>query len=118
LRLDLRSEYPRARELFEQSLAVYRSLDDAWEIVGSVSSLALVVLEAARLYAAASVSRESVGDEMFEAEVRPDPAPSIAHLRSSLGEQAFDEAWEQGQAMSLDQSLAYALAEADARATP
>ena len=41
----LQHEYPRARELFEQSLAILRSLDDAWGILGSLSSLALVALE-------------------------------------------------------------------------
>ena len=50
---------------------------------------------------------------MFEGEVWPDPAPHIAHVRSVLGEQAFAEAWAQGKAMTLDQSLAYALAEAE-----
>ncbi len=37
--------YPRARELFEQSLAILRSLDDAWGVLGSLSGLALVALE-------------------------------------------------------------------------
>ena len=48
---------------------------------------------------------------MFEGEVWPDPAPHIARLRSVLGEPAFDETWAQGTAMTLDQSLAYALKE-------
>src|SRR4029077_16539962 len=106
----LQGEYARARELYEQSLAIHRSLDDAWGILGSLSGLAFVALEeddtetarrildeslellrksghhyraaqglelaarlaaaqnrnrrAARLYAAASVSRESIGAEM------------------------------------------------------
>ena len=41
----LQGNYPRARELFEQSLAILRSLDDAWGILGSLSGLALVALE-------------------------------------------------------------------------
>ena len=40
-----KATYPRARELFEQSLAILRSLDDAWGILGSLSGLALVALE-------------------------------------------------------------------------
>jgi non-specific serine/threonine protein kinase len=155
----LQENYPRARDLFEQSLAIHRSLDDAWGTLGAISSLALLALEegdneaarrlldeslellrirrhhyrvakslelsarlaaaqdrnrrAARLFAAASVSRESVGREMFEGEVWPDPAPHIAHVRSVLGELAFAEAWAHGKAMTLDQSIAYALAEAE-----
>ena len=38
-------DYPQARELFEQSLAILRSLDDAWGTLGSLSGLALVALE-------------------------------------------------------------------------
>ena len=41
----LQGNYPRARELFEQSLAILRSLDDAWGTQGSLSGLALVALE-------------------------------------------------------------------------
>ena len=41
----LQGNYPRARELFEQSLAILRSLDDAWGTLGSLSGLALVALE-------------------------------------------------------------------------
>ena len=41
----------------------------------------------------------------------PDPDTAVAELRSALGEEAFAEAWAQGRAMGLDESLAYALAE-------
>ena len=68
---------------------------------------------AVRLYAAASVSRDHIGAGTFEGEVWPDPAPQVARLRAELGERAFAETWAQGIAMTLDQSLAYALAEAD-----
>ncbi len=38
-------------------------------------------------------------------------ARSSHDLRSALGEEAFAEAWEQGQAMTLDEALDYALEE-------
>ncbi len=41
----------------------------------------------------------------------PDPAQQIAELRIELGEEAFAESWEHGQAMSLDDAVALALAE-------
>jgi predicted ATPase/DNA-binding SARP family transcriptional activator len=66
---------------------------------------------AACLFAAANATRESRGTEWFEGEVRPDPAPHIARLRSVLGEPAFNEAWSQGQAMKLDEALDYGLDE-------
>jgi predicted ATPase/DNA-binding SARP family transcriptional activator len=66
---------------------------------------------AACLFAAASGIRESCGAEWFEGEVRPDPTPHIARLRSVFGKEAFDETWAQGQAMTLDEALDYALEE-------
>jgi hypothetical protein len=51
-----------------------------------------------------------VGFDAFEVGW-PDPASNVAHLRAVLGEEAFAEAWEQGCAMTLDESLDYALAQ-------
>ena len=39
------------------------------------------------------------------------PGDAVAQLRAALGEEAFAEAWAEGRAMTLDESLAYALAE-------
>jgi hypothetical protein len=50
------------------------------------------------------VLRETVGSHDW-----PDREPNVAHLRSALGEEAFGEAWAQGRAMTLDESLDYAL---------
>jgi Tetratricopeptide repeat len=151
----LQSDYPGARELFEQSLAIHRSLDDPWGTLGSLSGLALVALEehdfgtaqrlleenvellrksghhfrvansleiaarlaaaqdrdrsAARLYGAASAFRGAMAVGWFEGEAWPDPTPRIARLRTTLGEEAFSEAWAAGEAMTMSEALAYAL---------
>ena len=65
---------------------------------------------AVRLYACASVLRGSVGTHPSEVGW-PDPDTAVAELRSTLGEEAFAEAWAQGRAMRLDEALAYALEE-------
>jgi hypothetical protein len=36
----------------------------------------------------------------------------LAEARSALGDEAFGRAWAEGQAMSLDEAIEYALAEA------
>ena len=41
-----RQDYERARLLFEESLALHRTLDDPWGISHALSSLALVAAEA------------------------------------------------------------------------
>ncbi len=106
-----------ARRLLEESLKLLRKSGHHYRVANSLElSARLAAAEnrnrrAARLYAAASASRQSISAEMFEGEVRPDPGPHIAHLRSVLGESAFDETWAQGQAMTLDEALDLALEE-------
>ncbi len=63
-----------------------------------------------RLYAYASVLRESVGSHPVEVGW-PDHETAVAQLRAALGEEAFAEAWAEGRAMTFGESLAYALAE-------
>jgi len=63
---------------------------------------------AARLYACANVLRESVGRHPTEVGW-PDPARQVGRLRSALGEEAFAHAWAQGRAMTVGDSLDYAL---------
>ena len=67
---------------------------------------------AVRLYAGASVLREAIGSHPYDV-AWPDPGHEgqVAALRSALGEEAFTEVWTQGRAMTLDESLDYALAE-------
>jgi hypothetical protein len=78
------------------------------------------------LYGAASVARESfrlsagpdwrtgsTGYSFVPTGIdRPDPARNVDELRTLLGDEAFSEAWAQGEAMSPDEALIYALEEA------
>ena len=63
---------------------------------------------AVRLYAGASVLRESIG-AIRTTSPGPTPRRGVAPLRDALGEEAFAEAWAKGRAMRLDESLDYAL---------
>ena len=155
-----RGDHARARPLFEESLALHRTLDDTTGISRALSRLAYVLdgrdhdtsrrliaesveielktadraglvlnLEtcaglaaaerrperAARLYAAASILRESIGRHPYDVGwPHPDHERHVADLRSMLGEEAFAEIWAHGRAMTLAESLAYALDEEDA----
>jgi predicted ATPase/DNA-binding SARP family transcriptional activator/Tfp pilus assembly protein PilF len=78
---------------------------------------------AARLYGAASVNRESfrvsagpdwriglIGLSFGPTGIEfPDPARNVDELQTLLGDKAFGEAWAQGEAMSLEEALAYAV---------
>jgi ATP/maltotriose-dependent transcriptional regulator MalT len=108
-----------ARRLLNENLELLRKSGHHYRAANSLEIAARLAAaqdrdrRAARLYGAASVVRRSMSIGTFECEVWPDPAPDIARLRSALGEPAFAETWAQGKAMTLDQSLAYALAEPD-----
>jgi len=39
----------------------------------------------------------------------PDPEPHVVRLRDTLGPEVFAEAWDEGRALTLDESLDYAL---------
>jgi hypothetical protein len=65
---------------------------------------------AARLWGAAQSLHETKGiprdiDFLAEADAR------IATVRLGMGEQAWEEAWRKGRAMTLDEAVSYALEE-------
>jgi hypothetical protein len=57
----MQTDYPRAHALFEESLAIYRSLDDPWGTIGSLSGLALVALEQDDYGTARHLLEETIG---------------------------------------------------------
>jgi predicted ATPase/DNA-binding SARP family transcriptional activator len=108
-------DHDRARPLLDESLELLKKSGHHYRAATSLELSARLAAaqnrnqRGARLYGAASVSRESMGARTFEGEVWPDPAPYIAQLRSVLGGPAFGEMWAQGQAMTLDEALDHAL---------
>jgi hypothetical protein len=65
--------------------------------------------QAACLLGAASVMRETLGRPL-ERWDREDLERAVAAVRVALGETVFEDAWEAGHALSLEQTVAYALA--------
>jgi hypothetical protein len=63
---------------------------------------------AAQLFGAVWTARERDDYPVTEFE-RPDYEAAIANARSAIGDAAFDEAFAKGQAMTVEQILAFAL---------
>jgi non-specific serine/threonine protein kinase len=63
---------------------------------------------AARLFAAATAVRDSLGRSIL-AESRRERDEDLAIAREALGPDAFEAAWAEGRAMSLERAIAYAL---------
>jgi predicted ATPase/DNA-binding CsgD family transcriptional regulator len=107
----------RARTAYRQVLEMATDLDDRWHLVRAVAGfggLAAMRGEsegAARLLGAAAAQTETIG-----APLRPAAQALFDRLaaaaRASLGEAAFAAAWEAGRALTLDEAVAEARAEA------
>lgn len=80
---------------------------DTLRLLGLVAAAMDIPVEATRLLAAAEALAVALGGRctIFSAVVG---APDASSLRTVLGEQAFDEAWAEGAALSVDAAVAYA----------
>ena len=120
-----------ARRLLDESIKLDGKAGYGYRIAGSLElSAKLAAAEnrpqrAARLYGAASVARESfrlsVGPDWRAGSIGfsfvptgidfPDPGRKVDELQALLGDEAFSKAWAQGEAMSLEEALVYAMEE-------
>jgi non-specific serine/threonine protein kinase len=107
----------RALELGRQGLGIQRKLRDLLAIAWSLETLACVATasgdpgRAARIWGSSARLRDEVGAPMSLAQ-QPGHAAHVAKGRSAMGDDsAFDSAWQQGRAMTLEQAIGYALGE-------
>src|SRR5258708_39272531 len=103
-------DYPKARALHAQSLALWQELGDNRSVAGCLEQLAAMAeaqgqpLKAARILGAAEALREASGIPLSPAE-RVDHDQQAAVLRTALGEAAFAAAWAAGRAMTLEGTI-------------
>src|SRR5262249_29204402 len=108
-----------ARNLSGASLTGFHEHGVAWGIVESLELLAkvenrrLLRERATRLFGAAEALRHGISFRRPPTE-HADYDESVSAACSVLGEPAFETAWAEGQAMTLEQAVAYALEEATA----
>ena len=102
-----------AEDLHHQVLAMeveYGFRGMAAATLEALASLALAGdshAEAARLFGAAGVLRESTGQVRWALE-QPAYDADVACLREELGDAAFDQAWKEGARLTLSEAAAYA----------
>ena len=103
-----------ARELYMQSLLILRELDGrrratafALAGVGHHASIQQQGQRAVRLYGAMSALCKNI--DLLSPIEHDDYLSHLATARSTLSEEAFAAAWEQGQAMTVEQAIEYAL---------
>jgi predicted ATPase/class 3 adenylate cyclase len=113
--LALLGEYEKARALLEECVASSRQIGNKWSFPYYLEGFGEIAIgegkgeRAAKLYGAAEVLRDKIG--------LPPPPPGdrlfydkiVQEIRNALPEEAFKAAWDEGRAMKIEQSLAYAL---------
>ncbi len=115
-----RGDHSRARALLEESLAMQRKVQEKRMIALCLERLAGVSAtegrptEGAQLFGAAEALREAMGAPLAPVE-QDEYDRSVAAAREALGEEAFEAAWAEGRAMTMEEAIAYALGEADNR---
>jgi tetratricopeptide (TPR) repeat protein len=108
----------QATKLLEESLAICREIgeqtDIAWCLgeLGSVATIQGLAQRAARLFGAMEAMHEAMGVVLSPVD-RADYERAVVVARAQIDESMWAAAWAEGQAMSLDQVIAYALATAD-----
>jgi tetratricopeptide (TPR) repeat protein len=108
-------DHRKAIACFAQSMAVIRHLAlfesllcDNLEGMACVASAQGQFTRAARLFGAAEALHEMTHTPLFP-QKRFEYAPYLAAVQERLGEGAFAVGWAEGQAMLLEQAVAYAL---------
>jgi N6-L-threonylcarbamoyladenine synthase len=102
-----------ALSLLGESLALRRELGDRGGCVYSVMSIGRVAhelgdVERAALLCGASEAIESISGSVLPMSARSDRTAFMDEMRKDIGDEAFEESWRLGKAMTFDQAVAAA----------
>jgi DNA-binding CsgD family transcriptional regulator len=107
---------PLARSHWAEGLRICQELGDIWRAAGLMGSVAELAArsgettrleKAARIWGSAEALLTARGDVAFDAKsIERD----IATARAQLGEARFEAAWAEGQVMTINEAIDYALA--------
>jgi predicted ATPase/DNA-binding CsgD family transcriptional regulator len=110
----LREDHERAKALYIENVALCRNLGDKMVASWSIDGLACLAASrgeaqrAARLFGAAATLREAVGYQQSPRD-RSLLEPYLTIARPRLSEVAWDKGFAEGQAMSFEEAIEYAL---------
>jgi len=116
---DAEGDYEHAATLYRDSMVLYKELGDYGGIAAGCEGIAHITAlqnpaadlsRAVRLLAAASALRIAADLPLPPAEHSYYYERNLTNLRQTLGDSMFEEAWAVGQALSVDQIIAEALA--------
>jgi predicted ATPase/DNA-binding SARP family transcriptional activator/DNA-binding CsgD family transcriptional regulator len=112
----LQGDLERATELYAEGLKSAAEAGDKANVAYSLEGLAQVAMErgeterSARLFGAAEASLEATGGTLYPyAQDRSAREQAVESLRSLMGQEAISAEWARGHAMSLEESVEYAI---------
>ncbi|HUG14831.1 MAG TPA: tetratricopeptide repeat protein, partial [Thermomicrobiales bacterium] len=113
-----RDDYLQALRYFQQSLVICRDLGNRLSAVSCLEEIGASLSEmerledAARVLGAAATLRVDLNAPLMDVElfVREEYEPRLQSIRDRLGEEPFQRCWSQGQGMSLEDAIGFALA--------
>jgi non-specific serine/threonine protein kinase len=115
----LREDYGQALELLRESIVACRDVSDRWVAQECLEGFAEVAfaegnyIRAARLLGTAEALRDSLASHRLAADQAAFDQ-RVSATRARLGEPEFAAAWAEGQAMTLEQTIEYALTPVEA----
>ncbi|WP_309721132.1 tetratricopeptide repeat protein [Armatimonas sp.] len=108
-------DYGSAGGLYEESLVITREIGDLGSIpltltnLGNVASATGVLVLASQLWGAAERLREELGTPLSPSD-QQEQDPQVAAARATLNDDAaFDAAWAEGRALTMEQAIELAL---------
>ena len=105
--------FPSAERCLEQALDRYGALDHKPNVAGTVDALGMAASavgearRAAFLFGAARALREAIHAPLDDAIDAEDYDRRVAAARAALGDAAFQSAWEEGHAVSTEDTQAF-----------
>jgi tetratricopeptide (TPR) repeat protein len=109
-----RGDQASASSLYKEALTIWRGTSHRWGIAFSLEALAALAVaqghmrRAAKLFGAAETLHNLIRFLVAPVE-RDERAHNLASVRAALGEADFTAAWAEGQAMTEEQAVTYAL---------
>jgi tetratricopeptide (TPR) repeat protein len=113
----LQGDHERAKSYYQESLVLCKELGDRLIASESLEGLACIsgaqgeAERAARLFGAAEALREALGAVAYQLTFEEEAwrEPHLATARSWLDEASWEAAWAEGQGMTLEKAVSYAL---------
>ena len=102
--------YSQARDLYREGLSLYRKVGDRRAIASALQGWAELsaslgqIVPAVRLWSAAEMIYQSLG-AVLPPSYLSRYAQALAHARRELGEEAFQQAWDEGKEINSDQLI-------------